>query len=96
MRDVRDQVVDFVRRWSEKTEISVGRFISWLGVTVSKFYNWRQRYGRVNEQKLMQDGVGAEEYLRKKYTEHLCAGAVAHNEERRKLLQRRRSFFLWK
>jgi putative transposase len=47
--DVRDQVVDFVRRWSEKTEISVGRFISSLGVTVSKFYNWRQRYGRVNE-----------------------------------------------
>ena len=24
--DVRDQVVDFVRRWSEKTEIGVGRF----------------------------------------------------------------------
>ena len=47
--DVRDQVVDFVRRWSDKTEISVGRFIHWLGVTVSKFYNWRQRYGRVNE-----------------------------------------------
>ena len=47
--DVRDQVVDFVRRWSEKTEISAGRFIAWLGVTVSKFYNWRQRYGRVNE-----------------------------------------------
>jgi len=47
--DVRDQVVDFVRRWSEKTEISVGRFIHWLGVSVSKFYDWRQRYGRVNE-----------------------------------------------
>ena len=47
--DVRDQVVDFVRRWSEKTEISAGRFISWLGVTVSKFYDWRQRYGRANE-----------------------------------------------
>jgi len=47
--DVRDQVVDFVRRWSEKTEISVGRFIAWLGVTVSKFYDWRQRYGRANE-----------------------------------------------
>jgi hypothetical protein len=25
--DVRDQVVDFVRRWSEKTEISVGHFM---------------------------------------------------------------------
>jgi putative transposase len=46
---VRDQVVDFVQRWSEEAEISVGRFISWLGVTVSKFYNWRPRYGRVNE-----------------------------------------------
>src|SRR5437016_11067849 len=27
----------------------IDRFISWLGVTVSKFYDWRQRYGRVNE-----------------------------------------------
>jgi hypothetical protein len=27
---VRDQVMDFVRRWSEKTEIGVRRFIHWL------------------------------------------------------------------
>jgi len=45
----RDRVVDFVRRWSEKAEIGVGRFIPWLGVSASKFYDWRQRYGRVNE-----------------------------------------------
>ena len=48
-QDVRDLVVDFVRRWSEKAEIGVGRFIPWLGVTASKFYDWRQRYGCVNE-----------------------------------------------
>jgi putative transposase len=47
--DVRDQVVDFVRRWSERAEIGVGRFIAWLGVTASKFYDWRQRYGCANE-----------------------------------------------
>ena len=47
--DVRDQVVDYVRSWSEKTEIGTGRFIHWLGVVASKFYNWRTRYGRVNE-----------------------------------------------
>jgi transposase-like protein len=47
--DVRDQVVDFVRRWSEKTEIGVGRFIHWLGVRASKFYDWRERDGCVNE-----------------------------------------------
>ena len=46
--------------------------------------------------KVMQEGFGAEEYLRKKYNEHWCAVAVAHNHERRKLLQRRRSFFLAK
>jgi len=40
--DVRDQVVDFVRRWSEKAEVSVERFIS-------RGWAWRQRYGRVNE-----------------------------------------------
>ena len=47
--DVRDQVVDFVRRWSEKTDIGVGRFIHWLGVTASKLYDRRERYGCVNE-----------------------------------------------
>src|SRR5207248_8127601 len=47
--DVRDQIVDFVRRWSEATEIGAGRFVGWLGVSSSKFYDWRERYGRVNE-----------------------------------------------
>ena len=43
------QIVDFVRRWSEKTEIGTGRFVEWLDITVSKFYDWRERYGKVNE-----------------------------------------------
>ena len=47
--DVRDQIVDFVRRWSEASEIGAGRFVGWLGVSGSKFYDWRERYGRVNE-----------------------------------------------
>ncbi len=47
--DLRDQIVDFVRRWSDKTEIGARRFIGWLGMTASKFYSWRERYGRVNE-----------------------------------------------
>jgi putative transposase len=41
--------VDFVRRWSEKTEIGAGRFIGWLDITASKFYDWRERFGKVNE-----------------------------------------------
>jgi putative transposase len=46
---LRDQIVDFVQRWSDKTEISAGRFIEWLEITASKFYDWRERYGKVNE-----------------------------------------------
>jgi len=47
--DVRDQIVDFVRRWSERTGIGAVRFIEWLGMGASKFYDWRDRYGQVNE-----------------------------------------------
>ncbi len=41
--------MDFVRRWSERTEIDTGRFTGWIGVRASKFYDWRERYGKVNE-----------------------------------------------
>jgi len=46
---VRDQIVDFVRRWSDKTGIGAGRFIEWLSIQASKFYDWRERYGQTNE-----------------------------------------------
>ncbi len=42
-------MIDFVRRWSERTAISAGRFIRWLKMAPSKFYSWQQRYGRLNE-----------------------------------------------
>jgi putative transposase len=42
-------VVDFVRMWSDKTEIAADRFIAWIGVARGKFFEWRKRYGKVNE-----------------------------------------------
>jgi putative transposase len=47
--DTRDTIVDFTKAWSEKAEIPLTRFISWLEVTKSKFYNWIERYGKANE-----------------------------------------------
>ena len=41
--------MDFTADWSEKTEIPVSRFIRWLGIGSSKFYQWRRRYGKANE-----------------------------------------------
>ena len=42
-------MIDFARVWSDKTELAIGQFIRWLGVNRSKFYQWRGRYGKVNE-----------------------------------------------
>lgn len=38
-----------MRRWSERTEIAVFQFVLWLGIALSKFHDWRRRYGKVNE-----------------------------------------------
>jgi transposase InsO family protein len=47
--DTRDSIVDFVREWSAKTEIPAERFIGWIGIARGKFFDWRKRYGKVNE-----------------------------------------------
>jgi len=47
--DVRDEVVDYVRKWSERTELRIGQLVRWLGIGMSKFYEWRKRFGQVNE-----------------------------------------------
>lgn len=41
--------MDFVNDWSEKTEVPLKCFIAWLGIGKSKFYTWRDRYGKANE-----------------------------------------------
>jgi len=42
-------VVDYVRRWNERTEIPARQLVAWLGITSSKFHDWKHRYGKVNE-----------------------------------------------
>ena len=41
--------MDYVRRWNERTEIPVAWFVLWLGIALSKFHDWRRRYGKLNE-----------------------------------------------
>lgn len=41
--------MDFVWKWSEKTELPVGQYAGWLGVARGKLFDWRKRYGKVNE-----------------------------------------------
>lgn len=49
LHDTRDEIVDYVRHWSEKTELAAGKIVRWIGIGNSKFYDWKKRYGQVNE-----------------------------------------------
>ena len=42
-------MIDYVHKWSDKTEISAPCLVGWIGISRSKYYNWRRRYGKVNE-----------------------------------------------
>jgi putative transposase len=46
--DVRDAIMDFIAHWSERTEIRALQ-LGWMGLSLSKFHSWRNRYGKANE-----------------------------------------------
>ena len=47
--DTRDEVVDYVAKWKKRTELPAKQLVRWIGIGTSKFYDWRKRYGKVNE-----------------------------------------------
>jgi transposase InsO family protein len=47
--DKRDAVVDYVRYWSDRTDLPATRLVKWIGIGRSKYYQWRERYGKANE-----------------------------------------------
>ncbi|MFU8806139.1 MAG: IS3 family transposase [Bradymonadaceae bacterium] len=46
---MRDEVVDFVTYWSERTELAAKLFLLWIGIGTSKYATWKKRYGKANE-----------------------------------------------
>ena len=38
-----------MRYWSDRTELAADRLVGWIGISRSKHYQWRSRYGMVNE-----------------------------------------------
>lgn len=41
--------MDFMRKYSSRTQISTVKLLLWAGISRSKFYDWASRYGKVNE-----------------------------------------------
>jgi putative transposase len=73
--DCRDALVDFVRSWSDKTDIPVARFLPWIGIGASKFHDWKQRFGKANEHNAW---VPRDHWLTDDEKERLCAFARQH------------------
>ena len=42
-------MVDYVRRWSDRTELPAKTLTGWIGIGTSKFHDWKHRYGKLNE-----------------------------------------------
>lgn len=47
--DTRDTIVDFVTKWSERTEIPAKCWVRWIGISKGKYFDWKGRYGKANE-----------------------------------------------
>ncbi len=73
--DTRDELVDFVRSWSDKTEVPACRFHSWIGISTSKFHDWQQRFGQVNEHNAW---IPRDHWLTDDEKQRICAFTRAH------------------
>ena len=51
--DTRDAIIDFISYWVKRAEIPACQLRSWLDLSASKYGNWQQRYGKVNEHNCM-------------------------------------------
>ena len=47
--DTRDAIIDYVRDWSGKSDIPASLVLRWVGITSSKYHDWKKRFGKVNE-----------------------------------------------
>ena len=45
----RDEVIDFIAHWSDQTGLPLYRIRGWAGISESKYYSWKKRYGQANE-----------------------------------------------
>ena len=73
--DTRDTIVDFVRDWSDKTDLPACRFVAWLAISTSKFHDWKNRFGKVNEHNVL---VPRDHWLTGDEKDRIRAFARAH------------------
>ncbi len=48
-QSTRDSIVDFVKFWSDRKLSPVALFLGWLGLSKSKFHDWKTCFGQANQ-----------------------------------------------
>ena len=38
-----------MQRWSDRSDLPAKQIVAWIGIAEQKFYDWKKRYGKVNE-----------------------------------------------
>ncbi len=46
--DIRDSVIEYVQIIHQRSNISIQRLLSWIGISPSKYYDWVDRCGKAN------------------------------------------------
>lgn len=71
-------MVDFVRYWSRRAQVLVGELLAWIGIPVSKYYDWLGRHGKGNRHNAL---VPREHWLRHWEKAAILAYQRQHPEE---------------
>jgi transposase InsO family protein len=71
-------VIDFVGKWSSTTELTAKRIVAWIGLNQSKYFDWKNRYGKVNEHN---GKVPRDHWLEKSEEEAIIAYAREHSRD---------------
>ncbi len=47
--EIRDEIVDYVNKWTQKTDVTSAQMLNWIGLWSSTFCGWKRSYGRAWE-----------------------------------------------
>lgn len=73
--DTRDELIDDVRQWSSKCDIPMSHLLRQIGIASSKYHDWKQRFGQVNEHNAW---VPRDHWLTSDERERICTFARNH------------------
>ncbi|MCF7963827.1 MAG: hypothetical protein K9M08_24055 [Pirellula sp.] len=46
---IRDRIVDYMKYWTERSDIPCKDLLTWARLSTSKYHTWLKRYGKINE-----------------------------------------------